>query len=150
MNTKILAIGALCSIAVGFFGCSEKNDGKTEPSFAAPSYSECMKRLDNCRKGSPFAVGFVKTIVERRKSKSISNADTVPDNVANILLDVGALTQPMDASMIDKIKKHPRSSPYARDLASAVVNHVLGREQRVAPVTKDILDVVDDCKIFKR
>ena len=133
MNTKILAIGALCSIAVGFFGCSEKNDGKTEPSFAAPSYSECMKRLDNCRKG-----------------KSISNADTVPDNVANILLDVGALTQPMDASMIDKIKKHPRSSPYARDLASAVVNHVLGREQRVAPVTKDILDVVDDCKIFKR
>lgn len=34
MKAKTLAIGALCAIAVGFLGCSEKNDGENKSASA--------------------------------------------------------------------------------------------------------------------
>ena len=166
---KIICSALVAFVAIVMMGCDKKSakpDSKSDstsaksnsasakpdpaPAPAVPSYSECMTRLSHCDKGCPLAIDIVKSIVERRQSKKSSYEDNIPDNTADVLLDVGALTGAMDASMIEKIEKHPRSSPLAREISSAVVMHILGRSQQIAPIAQDVLDVIDDCKIFTR
>ena len=155
---KIICSVLVAFVAIVMMGCdkkSAKSDSTSAkpdsaPAPAVPSYSECMTRLSQCRKGSPLARNIANSIVERRQSKKSSYKDNIPENTADVLLDVGALTGAMDASMIEKIEKHPHSSELARNISSAIVKHVLGRPQQVAPIAQDVLDVIDDCKIFTR
>ena len=144
---KMVTLVVCAATAVGIVGCGKKGDAVKASK--TPSYEVCMQRVDTCTVGSPLGRDVVKSIIKRRKSQTLSYADNIPDNVADVLLSCGVLgDKPVSESMLNAVKEHGRTSVFAREIAAGIVEYRLGRTPRVPPAAESVIDVVRDCKIF--